>query len=296
VGQLSGRDVRRRNDREVVFESGGSVRVVWTDAQSRGRRCDVLLLHADAKDAVRHAAIPCEQPRQEERASPDALIDYLADGGDTLGFARRLLRRALAEGGRAHPNSVVNCHLPGLDSVVLYAGPDGMIRFYFARAGANEMHRLHGPDGHFTLGVHNHRYRIAKIPLNAPIINMRTRPAETAEPWSYRLYAYRFRSALRGEEMGVEPVAQVAMEPLQPDLLVPGQPSIMQPEDQHTVMVSPGIDTAWLVVEGAPQEITPLIYSPRPDLAISGDGLYTPMTDLQQRASLEKVLSLMGAA
>lgn len=61
--RLSGRDLRRRNQNEIAFEAGGTVRIVSTDNASRGRRCDLLLLDADAPEELRYAAIPTEWPR-----------------------------------------------------------------------------------------------------------------------------------------------------------------------------------------------------------------------------------------
>lgn len=226
--------------------------------------------------------------------APDYVIDCLAAGEDPRIWATSLLYRALGE-----PNlpskSRAECHTPGVDSVVLYDGPDGMIRFYLAYAGSNNLHQLVGPDGNFTVGIHNHRYRIAKIPLNQPINNITTSPVA----WDYGvgcyLYEYEFRSALKGEGMEAILVGQRRMRLPQPDLILPGEVVIMEPCELHTVGVPRTKDAAWLVVEGRPQEITPLLYSPRADLheTLTDEGLYKPMNDAVVRASIAYVLGLM---
>lgn len=207
-----------------------------------------------------------------------------------LSWAKFFLVEALREG--QFEKSVYNCHTPGLDSVVLFDSEHGMVRFYTAHAGMNMMHNLYGPDGHFTIGVHNHKYRICKIPLVGPIINIRTARDDWG-PGNFGLYEYRFKSALRGEEFGVEELGLREMRPLASDLLVPGDHVVMDPEDLHTVLVNQNTTTTWMVLEGKNVDIEPLIYSPRPNLTLSDDGLYEPMPEYAVKKSIVSTLTEM---
>lgn len=196
-------------------------------------------------------------------------------------------------------NSVSNCHVQGLDSLVLFDGRlqgDGMIRVYYARHGEHKLDRLMTEEGHFTVGIHNHRYQIAKIPLNASMYNVRT--WVTDHPTGHQLYEYAFTSSLAGKSDC--PTVQLQglrhMAPVRLDDMPVGSVVVMADEDLHTVQVpvhpeSPG--TAWMVIEGPATEIQSLIYSPRPDLSIQSEGLYRPMSAAQAEQALREILSLI---
>lgn len=203
-----------------------------------------------------------EKLKTDPRVKPESVaMHWLANGED---FGR----------------SVSNCHTPGLDSVVLLDEPGGgMIRFYYAHGGQHTMHRMLNEHGHFTVGIHNHKYEIAKIPLSGPIINLRTKVLANNDPSpSLQLWEYTFASALKGGGMEVQRRHSRRASVPQPDLMMPGEMVIMLPEDLHTVLVPPNVDVAWMVIEGPPVDIESLIYSPRPDLSLSTEGLYDPMT------------------
>lgn len=224
----------------------------------------------------------------------DQLLDDLANGQrQPLEMAISLLQQGLATG--TFTRSLQDCHTPGLDSIVLFEAEQcggGMIRFYWARHGHHHMHNLYNDDGHFLLGVHNHRYRIAKIPLNDVIFNVRT--WVTGDSDEYRLYEYDFSSALVEGNIHTSAPRLQNMAPLVFDRLEPGDVSVMAAEDLHTVQVPDREDTAgtaWMVIEGSPATIDPLIYSPRPDLQLAGDGLYQRMPEAQARALTQQVLA-----
>lgn len=208
-------------------------------------------------------------------------------------MASRLLSHALNFG--QFDKSVRNCHVPGLDSISLFHDPrHGMIRFYFARAGEHQMDQLYGPDGHFTIGVHNHKYEIAKIPLMGPLINARTEvyghTDENDGFWANTLFEYEFKSAIRDGEIGVSNPKIAITSKIQPDLLIPGDVVIMRPEDLHTVVIPRDHDSAWMVIEGPPvADLKPLIYSPLPDLSLDPDGLYEKMPEQEAIRLTEKV-------
>jgi hypothetical protein len=217
-----------------------------------------------------------------------------------LELAVQLLTAALERGD--FRGSVSNCHVGGMDSIVLAdhsANGQGMVRFYFARHGQHTLDRLTTDEGHFTVGIHNHKYRIAKIPLHGRFLNVRT--AVSPVPTAMTMHEYAFSSALRSGSsgMGVSRRALRYMEPVRFDDIPVGSVAIMEPEDLHTVTIpveagSPG--TAWMVIEGPAVPIEPLIYSPRADLTLSADGLYRPMSAGAAAAAVEDVLRLTRGA
>lgn len=216
---------------------------------------------------------------------------------DPLALARDLIQRALQTPDWG--TSVSNCHVQGLDSLVLFDGRpqgEGMIRVYYARHGQHHLDRLITKEGHFTVGIHNHRYQIAKIPLNAAMYNVRT--WVTDHPTGHQLYEYAFTSSLSGssDRPAVELRGLRHMAPVRLDEMSVGSAVVMADEDLHTVQVpvhpgSPG--TAWMVIEGPATEIQSLIYSPRPDLSIQSEGLYQPMSAAQAEQTLREIFSLM---
>jgi hypothetical protein len=224
------------------------------------------------------------------------LLHDLESGVDPLQLATSLLRGALDDGDFA--KSVANCHTAGVDSVVLYDDHEvggGMVRFYLARHGQHDLANIFSPEGHFVVGIHNHRYDIAKIPLNDVIVNVRTAVADA--PTGVSMFEYVFCSALAGEgDGGVGPVRiRRQMQPLCLDGLAPGDVSLMAARELHTVQVperAGSVGTAWLVVEGPRVCIQSLVYSPRADLVIDTEDLYAPMDADTAAATIELVLAL----
>ena len=197
--------------------------------------------------------------------------------GDTP--ALQLLERALVESD--FTGAVRNCHVVGLDSVVLYDWREqghGMLRYFYAREG-NPLSKLCNSEGHFTLGVHNHRYELWLKPFLGVMQNIEF----TLGGDESFLYRYRFESGLSGK-MGAVLEEWVSARCETVRHLFPGQVRYMNPEDLHTVGVPK--EAAWIVVEGHTRpELadSSRIYSPRPDLTLSSEGLYQPMSPDEAR-------------
>lgn len=221
--------------------------------------------------------------------TPDHYISELRKGENPRRIVKQILNRALGNG--QFDKSIRNCHTPGVDSISLFHSPDqGMIRFYYAHAGKHVLDQLIGPDGHFSVGVHNHKYPIAKIPLVNSLVNVRVKVDDIVRTSDQLVYEYGFRSAIKtGSKMRLEHHQWRAMSIPQPDLLLPGDAVVMEPENLHTVVVSRDHDSVWLVIEGPEVEIEPLIYSPRSDLSLSPEGLYEPMDPDEAREITKKV-------
>lgn len=218
---------------------------------------------------------------------PAHIIDLLKTGNvKPLDLAADLFHLALRHDRGQFERSVRNCHVPGLDSIVLFDGDEGMVRFYLAHGGQHGIGRLIGDDGHFTVGIHNHKYEIAKLPLTGRIYNVRTKVVSSSD---FRLHEYGFKSALRGGGMELTDPVERPMEPVRYDRMKPGDYVVMQPEDLHTVTVADTGDVAWLVIEGPNVDIDSLIYSPRHDLKLSPEGLYQPIPVGEAREIAQRV-------
>lgn len=228
--------------------------------------------------------------------NPDAIIDALARGESPLTWASSLLYSALDHSTPEDTQrSLIDCHVKGLDSIVLWSGGEGggMIRFYVSYAGLSPLHNLYTDEGNFTVGVHNHRYRIAKIPLTAALVNVRTRVLGGEDAFKPGLYEYEFQSGIGGT-MNVRYRRKASTAPLQPDLLMPGDVTIMEPEELHTVVTPRTVDSAWLVVEGTNvPNFQPLLYSPRPGLTLSDEGLYTQADHSYTLSSIRYAIDLL---
>lgn len=212
-------------------------------------------------------------------------------------LATHLLTAALNGGDLER--SVGNCHVDGVDSVVLFDDRDsggGMMRYFFAKHGSHGLHQLLTRRGHYTLGIHNHRYPLALIPLAGHVVNVQTAVAH--RPTGTVLHEYGFRSALVDDDTEVAATVYRRAQhvhPIEQVRLDPGAACLMDASDLHTVQVPelkdlPG--TAWLVVEGPDAGLGSAIYSPRDDLTISREGLYRPMSRDRALRLTEDVLGM----
>lgn len=231
---------------------------------------------------------------------PEEILTQLRNGEEVADIHRKaldLLAFGLNVG--EFERSVGNCHTEGVDSVVLFdrsPSRDGMIRFYYARKGIHQLGQLYDDDGNYTVGIHNHRYNIGIVPLFGEIVNISTQKAtRLTDARNQILFEYQFRSALKDGHLGTTPMKPQIMKPHEETPLAPGKLHLMTSEDLHTIVVKdkprlPG--AAWMVIEGAHQPTTPLIYSPRPDLQISTGGLYLPISRAKAISIAEEVFRL----
>lgn len=187
-----------------------------------------------------------------------------------------------------------NCHVPGLSSVVLFdrrADDGGMLRFFYTTPEENSLSPLFGPDGNFTLGVHNHRYDLMLMPLIGHIVNVEVSTHEQVETGDINLFEYAFSSGVDGV-MSATPTRTLGLDRIQPVDVASGDSRSMDSTALHTVVV-PRQDTpvAWLVHEGSPTGTESRIYSMKPDLTLNSDGLYDPMDFDEATAIVRDVLA-----
>lgn len=193
-----------------------------------------------------------------------------------VGVLRDALEASSFEG------SLRNCHVHGLDSIVLSdrrESGEGMIRMFVAWRGMHELHWLHRVSGHYTLGVHNHRYPLALVPVYGEIRNVEP---EVVPYGGKTVHEYAFVSAIGGD-MTVKPTGTVQVAAHFHRELVPGLFAKMPAKALHTVRVPHGLTAAWVVLEGAEDGTESRIYSPRDDLTLDRTGLYLPMEPSRAR-------------
>lgn len=182
-----------------------------------------------------------------------------------------------------------NCHVPGLDSIVLWDDREdgrGMVRYFYAHGGC-PLRGIFQPSGHFVLGAHNHRYPLILEPLFGRVMQVEVVIDQGTAP----MHEYAFRSGLNGK-MGVEHLRKTTGYVNQVHNLVPGDRWEMDSSDLHTVAV--GGEAAWIVWEG-PEDpaVESRIYSPRDDLKLSSEGLYGAFSPREARSLTEYVLRMM---
>lgn len=231
------------------------------------------------------------------RTTPADVLEMLRTQ-DPHRVAVELMTQALDDG--QFGKSLSNCHVAGMDSVVLYDELDsggGMVRFFYTRRGEHPLREIYNSRGHFNLGIHNHKYNLAIVPLVGCINNVETRVLDRYTFGSEILHEYSFASAIVDDDAGPVGVRHQdvrLMEPLDFRRLAAGDVHSMAATDLHTVQVLDREDvTAWMVVESGPQDVQSVIYSPRPDLRISSANLYRPMAE---RSAIELTEHLLGLA
>lgn len=190
-----------------------------------------------------------------------------------------------------------NCHVPGLNSVVLFdrrAEDGGMLRFFHTTPEENSLSPLFAADGNFTLGVHNHRYDLTLMPLVGHIVNIEVTTYDQVGPGDAHLFEYAFSSGVDGA-MSATPTRTLGLDRIHPVDIAAGDFRSMDSKALHTVVV-PQQDTpvAWLVHEGPPTGTESRIYSMKPDLTLSSEGLYDPMEFDEATAIIQDLLGRMA--
>lgn len=219
--------------------------------------------------------------------------------------AKGLIARAIRDNNSLE-RSLENCHTPGLSSIVLFDRHEcggGMIRLYVATDYNHSLYDLYNENGHFTVGLHNHNYDLAIMPVVGHIINVtwdnRTWDGREAAN-NIKLYKYRYDSFIKdGAKGGILGNPEHEYGRLEFNVISPGSSIYMKAQeslvsDTHTIMVSShnwAGKVAWVVVESSPRNVPTYIYSPRNDLWIDTDGLYTPMLPEKARYIAIDILS-----
>lgn len=231
-----------------------------------------------------------------------------------------LIEKAVADG--LPDMALMDCHSPGLDSVVLrHAGDSGgktfMQRVFIAHHDRHNLDKLFG--GRFTeqhvLAPHNHRYPLTIQPLVGIFVNheitLHDERLPTEQPrgewrgeWYHsaqstqgpgNIFEFSFVSGINGT-MELNLKCSRKVKDINNRYMVPGDQVAMRSEDVHTVLVPkkphmPPI-TAWLVTEYK-DERDSLFYSQVKNPEIDMKGLYEYLLPSEAELLLENVLKWM---
>lgn len=207
-----------------------------------------------------------------------------------------VLKTALDEG--LPDMALKNCHAFGMDSIVLrrtiaYGEKTSMVRMFVAWHDVHFLDQLYQDDGHYTLGVHNHRYDLMLQPLVGTLTNYE---CELDAPSDTRLRRYKFPFVSGiGGTMKLGTPDERSLRSSRAVDLPPGSVRLMAAPEWHTVIVKkdPALPfTAWMVFEGADYNESKLV-SPLRNPPLRDENLYLPMSPPRAYDIVEQVLGLM---
>lgn len=192
--------------------------------------------------------------------------------------------------------SLHNCHAVGVDSIVLACTEGQCRRVFVAWSDVHGLDNLYRPDGHFQVGVHNHKYDLVIHPVHGTLINYEVVLRHDNLDWGPILWEHDFTSGITGElsigpgrKRVVDRHDTIALHPT--DLSRGWLYRALQAQNLHTVIVPKQHEyTAWMVTEGKHYNQS-LFYSPIPEPADLAPDLYQPMSVLDATVVLERILS-----
>ena len=197
-------------------------------------------------------------------------------------FSRGLIRQLAAARGDCAPGSFMNCHAVGLHSIVLRERP--MVRM-FVTTPDHELWRTGADNIPSAIAFHSHRTDLVLETVRGGFYNW----LATDEPTMghVRMFdRFRWDSAING---GTGTFSRLPLRHgfyMIASLLFAGDSTAMAASEVHTVEVARGERAAWLVYEGAPDELYDAISYSASDLTAFVPGnLYRPMT-FQESVSL----------
>lgn len=196
-----------------------------------------------------------------------------------LGPIRESIEKALVRG--LPDLSLRNCHHLGLDSIALSLSGDEQshqfVRMFVAWSDRHTLDTLHRPDGHYNIGVHNHRYDLTIHVVHGTLINHRVILQDDTQDYGPLLYEHTFSSGVNGTLSLSEPRKRY-IDRFYNIVLGPGRSTWMTSNQLHTVIVpKKGEYTAWIVSERFPAQHESLLYSPIPQPEIDTSDLYLHM-------------------
>jgi len=171
---------------------------------------------------------------------------------------------------------IMNCHVPGLHSLVLQKSPHGMIRVYFA----DENHTLHmndpEPSATYSLAIHGHRQNLTLIGLLGRARNDQF--ALVPDPKG-KWHEHDYTSAIIDGKPSMTPTGRRAAMYFHSQRFMTREERIkLSYRDLHSVYVPEGERAAWMVIEGPPElDASQPCWRNTTD-PVEYEGLYQPMT------------------
>lgn len=196
---------------------------------------------------------------------------------------------ARAESGVEY-NALRDCHVHGIDSIVLHDEPGNRVRLFFA----GYQHKLYQnkPDGNYTdsLAVHPHHCDIRLVRLFGDVTNYRMAMVPRGNgPWR----EFEYRSAIKTGEAGqLIPTGNSAELYVLSDDSLCNAGTLMKAWELHTIHVDHGFRAAWLVIEGREDPHYRSVCWSKAE-AHDMDGLYQPMSGAEVAGVLRTVADQM---
>lgn len=191
-------------------------------------------------------------------------------------------------------SSLINCHVEGLDSIVLKASAP-MVRIYLAR----KDHKLWMNDREeympMSIGLHQHRTDIAMVPLFGEISNILIHFGPPDRWWKERTFIqYEYSSKIRDGKGGFSKIKEGIRGKIENKRLT--RPTLLKGEDAHSVFVPYGETAAWMICEGAPFNFySSTLLSNDPKLeGADFSNLYLPMTQERLDEDMEIITRHCG--
>ena len=187
--------------------------------------------------------------------------------------------------------SLENCHVFGLNSVVLSKNSDGLLRRMFVTSPSHELWKNEVDDFYdepvissvLSLGIHPHHCQINFQVLKGRFTNyLFNEKVTTNEEQSLGLFnKYRYESVISGKEgKFILEKENIYLNCFKTDFLKEGDNLILYPRELHTVYVSYRDKAAWLVEESNEDDsYEPICYSNADLENFSFKGMYKPMSE-----------------
>lgn len=172
-------------------------------------------------------------------------------------------------------SGVFNCHNIGLTSVVLDERKDGSLSRIFFATETCTLDRIFKPDGHMTVGAHNHDKGIKFTTLFGNPRHVSLYVNYSFDFPEMRWYRYPFVSALDSGEFGLLSPRSFLVKVTIHDL----DNTYMGTDQIHTVTCNPF--SAWHCDESSKEDVKKHVWSPRPDLTLDSTNLYIPMSEVE---------------
>ena len=191
--------------------------------------------------------------------------------------------------------SLIDCHVPGLDSIVIKDGPN-MVRMFIAREDHQLWrNRVHGVGSTefqdlFSVALHRHRQDSTLMPVLGKVFNVQPQtPTSKAHMRPIMMRPYSYTSPIiAGEGHGKFELLDSHDIPLSLESKLIDKPCFMKADKLHSIYVPKGETAAWLVWEGEKVAVpSTTVYSNADLLEFDFSVMDRPMESGRLREDLE---------
>jgi len=181
-------------------------------------------------------------------------------------------------------HSVRNCHVRGVDSIMLLNAPGMRIRLFVARPEHELGHNMPYQQTHkpLSVGYHPHHCDITLQVVRGWIMNRLFKPLlfNQAVPKVTVLSSFVYHSKLLGQKPGFQGTVFGVTHSDYDTIVNVGESLELDARDCHTIGAKVGSTPAWLVYEGEEAaNYQPICYSDDDLTKFNFDDMYTPMSE-----------------